>query len=115
MPTNLTDIINSTADAAKKELEMIITNETPEILAAKDLYLYNFKERTTALLDIAADPDFAGDKLAFAIKRWQDEKMILQSEVLSMLVIGSGIAQMIINSILNILITAVQMVLPTIV
>jgi len=112
MSINIAQVVSETTTAVEKELMLIITDTLPVAVEAGRNYINNLESRSVALLEIAADPSYSGDKLAFCIKRWQDEKNILKSEVFSFIIIGEGVAQNIVNSIQNILINAVQTVLP---
>jgi hypothetical protein len=108
IPTAVKNLIS----AVTAELKLIISGTLPDAVAAEEEYIANLEERGTALLQTIADPTFQGDKLAFCLARLKDEKPILENEVFSFIVIGEGAAQNIINSIQNILISAIQSILP---
>jgi hypothetical protein len=109
---NISDVVKNLIIAVTAELKLIISNTLPLAVAAEGKYLTNLETRGTALLQTIADPTFTGDKLAFCLARLKDEQPILESEVFSFIIIGEGAAQNIINSIQNILISAVQSILP---
>ena len=110
---NISEVIKKVVDASKKELDLIITESEPYAMQAASQYLVNLESRGTALLNVVADQNFEGDKLAFVIARIKDEPEILKTEVFSFIIIGAGIAQNIINSIQNILLDAIQSILPS--
>lgn len=110
--TDISTAVKNLVAAVTAELKLVISDSLPEAVAAEAEYIANLEERGTALLQTIADPTFQGDKLAFCLARLKDEKPILESEVFSFIVIGEGAAQNIINSIQNILISAVQSILP---
>lgn len=109
---NITDVVNNLVSSSEKELSLIITDSIPMVVDASKQYLANLLDRSTALLNVVADSTFVGDKLAFVLARIKDEKTILETEVFSFIIIGEGIAQNIINSIQNIIIDAIQSILP---
>ena len=109
---NIPGAVTNLIAAVTAELKLIISDTLPLAVAAEAEYIANLEKRGTALLQTIADPTFKGDKLAFCLARLKDEAPILQSEVFSFIVIGEGAAQNIINSIQNILIAAVQSILP---
>ena len=112
MNTNINEVINNLVKSSEKELALIITDAVPLALDASKQYLSNLLERGTALLNVVADPAFKGDKLAFVLARIKDEKTILETEVFSFIIIGEGVAQNIVNGIQNIIIDAIQSMLP---
>lgn len=112
MPINISDAVKSLVTAVTAELKLIISDTLPQAVAAEGEYIASLEQRGTALLQTIADSAFQGDKLAFCLARLKDEKPILESEVFSFIVIGEGAAQNVINSIQNILISAVQSILP---
>lgn len=109
---NITDVINNLVKASENELKLVLTDSIPLAVDASKQYLANLVERSTALLNVVADKDFKGNKLAFVIARLKDEKKILETEVFSFIIIGEGIAQNIINGIQNIIINAIQDIIP---
>lgn len=109
---NINKVINDLVKSSENELKLIITNDLPVAVNASQQYLANLLERSTALLKVVADPDFKGDKLAFVLARLKDEKTILEAEVFSFIIIGEGVAQNIINGIQNIIIDAIQAIIP---
>lgn len=110
---NINDIINTVVKSSEAELKLLITEDVPRIVNAAQEYLSNLATRSTALLGVVTDSGFKGDKLAFVLARIKDEKIILETEVFSFIIIGQGVAQNIINSIQGIIIDAIQAVLPT--
>lgn len=110
---DIKQIAEDTALAVEKELKLLIPQGVQEAVDAGATYLLDFKDRASTLLLVVTDESDKRDKLAFCIARWKDEKEILRSQVLSFVIIGEGVLQAAVNSIQNILITAVQLVLPT--
>jgi len=109
---NINDIINTLVKSSEAELKLLITEDVPRIVSAAQQYLDNLASRSTATLNVVTDSEFQGDKLAFVLARIKDEKIILETEVFSFIIIGQGVAQNIINSIQGIIIDAIQAVLP---
>lgn len=112
MDTNISEAVKNLVAAATQELNLIIPPGIAEAIAAADQYKNNLFYRGTTLLNVVADPSFQGNKLAFVVARLKDEKEILKTEVFSFIIIGEGVAQNIVNSIQNIIIDAIQSVLP---
>jgi len=110
---NIAEVVKNLVASSEKELGLIVTDSIPIAVDASKQYLANLVERSTALLNVVADQTFQGDKLAFVLARFKDEKPILESEVFSFMIIGAGVAQNIVNSIQNIIISAVQSILPS--
>ena len=73
---NITDVINNLVKASENELNLILTDSIPLAVDASKQYLANLVERSTALLNVVADKEFKGNKLAFVIARLKDEKKI---------------------------------------
>lgn len=109
---NISEVVKNLVSAAEKEINLIIPPGIDSAIAAAEQYKSNLFERGTALLNVVADPDFKGDKLAFVVARLKDEKQILETEVFSFIIIGAGVAQNIVNGIQNIIISAIQAILP---
>lgn len=112
MSVDILQVAKDTALAVKNELELLIPGTIQVAVDAGKTYLIDFEERTSTLLAVIIDQDDKRDKLAYAIARWGDEKEILKAEVFSFIIIGEGVLQGAINSVQNILISAVQSVLP---
>lgn len=102
--TTVAELLSKTKNA----LLEIVNIDKPFIIEAVDTYIKNAEERFSSLLSNLSEN---GD-ISFLLARLKDEKDILESEVLSFLVIGKGAAQDIINSVQNIVLSAVAEVLP---
>jgi hypothetical protein len=109
---NIPEVISNLVKSSENELKLIISGDIPLVVDAATKYLANLENRASALLNVVADKDFKGDKLAFVLARIKDEKTILETEVFSFIIIGQGVAQNIINSIQGIIIDAIQAILP---
>lgn len=109
---NISDVLKKLLTDSETALQPLLIDATQEGLDAAKLYLTNLEARGTSLLEVVADQDYVGDKLAFVIARIKDEPTILETEVFSFIVIGESIAQTAINSIEAILIDAVHSILP---
>lgn len=109
---NIEAAVKNLVAAAEKEINLIIPPGITEAIAAAEQYKNNLFDRGTALLNVVADTEFQGSKLDFVISRLKDEKEILKTEVFSFIIIGEGVAQNIVNSIQNIIIDAIQSILP---
>lgn len=109
---NIEQVVKDLVKSSENELKLILTDSIPLAINASKQYLANLTERGTALLKVVADKDFKGDKLAFVLARLKDEKTILEAEVFSFIIIGEGVAQNIINGIQNIIIDAIQAIIP---
>ena len=114
MSVNISDVVKNMVTAVGSELKLVVPETVAEASQAAAQYLTNLESRGTALLQVVADPNFEGDKLAFVLARIKEEEPILETEVFSFIVIGEGAAQNIINSIQNILISTVQSILPVV-
>ncbi len=113
MPIDILQVAKDTAIAVEKELLLLIPSTVKTAVEAGNTYISDFKDRTETLLSVVLDENDKRDKLAYCIARWGDEKEILKTEVFSFVIIGEGVLQAAINSVQNILIAAVQSVLPT--
>lgn len=109
---NIKKIVEDLVKSSENELKLIVSTSLPIATSAANQYIANLIERSTALLNVVADNDFIGDKLAFVLARIKDEKLILETEVFSFVIIGAGVAQNIINGIQGIIIDAIQAILP---
>lgn len=109
---NISEQVANLVTAVTAELKIVIPDTIDEAVTAGEQYIANLEHRGAALLQVVADPSFEGDKLSFVLARIKDEEPILETEVFSYIVIGAGAAQNVINSIQNILISAVQAILP---
>lgn len=110
---NISDVVKKLLTDSEAALQPILVDATKEGLDAAATYLSNLEARGTSLLQVVADPDYTGDKLAFVVARIKDEPTILETEVFSFIIIGESIAQAAINSIEAILIDAVHSILPS--
>lgn len=111
MDLNIPELVQKLLAETKTQLLKLATEavgEVPAVLEAVDSYIANAQSRMTSLLSNFAE----GGDVKFLLDRLQEEKDILQSEVLSFIVIGKGIAQNIINSVQDILLRAIAQVLP---
>lgn len=111
--SKINEVVKNLVSAAGKEIDLIIPAGIASAISAAEQYKTNLFERGTDLLNVVADPEFKGDKLAFVVARLKDEKSILETEVFSFIIIGVGVAQNAANGIQNIIIDAIQEVLPT--
>lgn len=107
-PIDIKSTVQQVLAQTEAALMSIVTNEIPEVTEAVNAYINNAKQRFTDLLSYMAD----GGDVKFLLDRLSDEKGILESEVLSFEVIGKQVAQTVINSIQDILIQAIRVVLP---
>lgn len=107
-PINIPALVATVLNQVKAELSLVVTDNVPEALAAVNKYVANLEIRAKALLEELAESNDA----AFLVKRVKEEPSILETEVFSFIIIGKGIAQNLVNSIQNIILSAVQTVLP---
>lgn len=105
---NIADVVKDLVEKSKNELLLIITDDVPAALDAVNTYVGNLEGRASALLTNLAETNDA----SFLVSRLKEEPAILESEVFSFIIIGKGIAQNIVNSIQNILLSAIKQVLP---
>ena len=108
MNINISETVKELLSKTKTALLGMVTTEKPLVLDAVNSYIGNAEDRFSALLSNVAE----GGDVKFLLERLKEEKDILESEVLSFVVIGKGVAQDIINSIQDIILGAVAAVLP---
>ena len=108
MPVNILEQVTKLLTEAKLKLMDIVVDHTPEVTEAIKSYVANAEGRLSALLTAMA----SGSDTAFLLNHLQLEKGILESEILSFVVIGKQIVQDVLNSLQDILLTAVKDVLP---
>lgn len=108
MDINISEAVKDLLTKTKTALLEIVNTDTPLVLDAVNSYVGNAETRFSDLLSHLAD----GGDVKFLLDRLQEEKDILTSEVLSFIVIGKGVAQNVINSIQDILLSAIAAVLP---
>lgn len=106
--TNVLDEVTKLLGEAKLKLMSLVTDNAPEVLAAINGYVANAGERFADLLDAMR----TGSDAKFLLMHLQFEKGILESEVLSFIVIGKQVIQDAINGIQDLILDAVRAVLP---
>lgn len=112
MDLNIPELVAKLLAETKDQLLKLAAEtvgEVPAVVEAVNSYIANAQSRMTSLLGYMA----GGGDVKFLLDRLQEEKDILQSEVLSFIVISKGIAQNIINSVQDILLQFISQVLPT--
>lgn len=105
---NIQQLVTNVLSQVKQELLLVIPSVTSEALDAVNKYIGNLENRASALLTSLQQNNDA----KFLIARLKDEKTILESEVFSFIIIGESLAQIAVNNIQDILIAAVETVLP---
>lgn len=105
---NIQQLVTNVLSQVKQELLLVIPSVTGEALDAVNKYIDNLESRASALLTSLQQNNDA----KFLIARLKDEKTILESEVFSFIIIGESLAQLAVNNIQDILIAAVETVLP---
>lgn len=111
---DITTELQNLLGATKSAFMSLISDKTPLVLGAVDNYLVNLRTRGATLLDYVANDteDDLPTKLRRVASFMEDEKNILESELLSFLDIALGIAQTLINNVQNIVLTAIYQFLP---
>jgi hypothetical protein len=108
MAINIPRLVKDLLAETKNALLDLVTNDAPRVVEAVDSYIANAEGRLTALMTSVAE----GSTIDFLLARLSEEKDILESEVLSFVVIGKGIAENVINKVQDIIINAIANVLP---
>lgn len=108
MAINIPGLVKDLLAETKNALLNLVTNDAPQVIEAVDSYIANAEGRLTALMTSVAE----GSTIDFLLARLSEEKDILESEVLSFVVIGKGIAENVINKVQDIIINAIADVLP---
>lgn len=98
------EVLNKT----KRAILQLATDATPNLIKAVDAYIALAQQRFTSLMSYMAN----GGDTRFLLDRLAEEKDVLKSQILSFIVMGKGIAEHLINSVQDILLTAVGQVLP---
>lgn len=103
----LAQVTKLLAEAKAKLLGLVVDN-TPQVTEAITSYIANAEERFSDLLSAMA----SGSDTKFLLDHLELEKGILETEVLSFFTIGKQVVEDVLNSLQDILLTAVKDVLP---
>lgn len=108
-PEQLKSIVNNTLYAIKKALTATLGADKQEVVTVAETYVADAETRVSTLLSAVAGGEV---DIKFVLRRLDDEKKILLSQLLSLEVIGKGIAEQVINNAQDILLSAIGSVLP---
>lgn len=108
-PEQLKKILTNTLGAIKTALTTTLGATEGRVIAVSLKYVTDAESRISTLLSAVAGGEV---DIRFVLKRLDDEKKILLSQLLSLEVIGKGIAEQAINNAQDILLSAIGSVLP---